>query len=350
MKAGVFYKSRDVRFEDVETPVLTGDEFDVLIEVKAAGICGSDMHYYRGEAPVQLPQGTILGHELSGKVLEVGEGVTNIKSGDRVGIEPLLGCGTCSYCQNGEYHLCKQLSHIGYAYKGGFAQYVKVPHNKVYKLTDEIGYEEATLLDGYAVGVHALHLVPIKLGDFIVVLGAGTIGICMAQIAQAAGASRVVLVGRSEAILDIAKEAGIKEVFNTSEDGDLNTWIQEQTNGLGADIVYETIGGNAPTLNQAVDIVRAGGSIGILGMHFNDKPINLLSAHMKEVKWFYCFSYARWEERTEFEIALNLLKEKKINARPLITHRYSLEQISEAFEMCMDKTKAKAIKAVVLPE
>jgi len=347
MKAGIFYGPGDVRYEEIETPKLEpGDEFDVLIHVMAAGVCGSDMHYYKGEAPEALRERAVLGHELSGVVLEVGVNVTNVKPGDRVGVEPLIGCGVCAYCLSGDYHLCQSLKHIGYFYGGGFAEYVKAPHGKVYLLPDSVSFEEASTLDCYAVAVHAMKRVAVNIHDFVVVIGAGPLGICTAQVAQAAGARKVILVDLIEEILALARQSGINDTINSSQ-GNIVEEIMRLTGGKGADIVFETVGGNAPTLDQSVEMVRYGGTVGLIGMR-NRSTIDFWKAHGKELNLTFIYSYAYWNYATEFEIALQMMADRHLNAKPMITHRFPMSRIKEAFDTTLNKQSSKAIKVVVI--
>jgi len=345
MKAALFYGPKDIRVEEIEKPKITSKE--VLIKAKAVGICGSDLHFYKGEAPIKLPTGTVLGHELSGEVVAIGDEVKSIKIGDRVGVEPLIGCGKCVFCKIGQYHLCKNLKHIGYAYKGGFAEYTKVPEENIYNLPDNVTYEEASLLDCYAVSVHALNRVRVKINDVVVIIGGGPLGITTAQLVKVAGVKKVILIDLLDEVLQVARKAGIDYVLNASKIDVVNEIIK-LTDGMGADIVFESVGGEAPTLNQAVQMIKPGGTIGIIGMR-NEGTIDFYSAHTKEISIVFIFSYAKWGIDAEFKIALNLLESKRINAAPLITHRYILDEINDGFTAALNKKESKAIKVIINP-
>jgi len=345
MKAGVFYGPYDIRYEDVEDPVLKDDELDVLIKVEAAGICGSDINMFTGGYPV--PYKAVLGHELCGTVIETGDGVTNVSAGDRVGIQPLFGCGTCVYCATGNYHICQSLSHVGIAHSGGFAQYSKAPCKNVYRLPDHVTFEEASLLDCYAVAVHALKKVPVTVGDTVVVFGAGTVGISTAQAVIAAGASRVAVIGIHDNVLDVAKKAGIEHVFN-SKKGDVKKYVMDLTGGLGADIAFDSVGRDAPTMQQALTVIRPGGVIGSLGYRYSG-DFDYTEAFAKEPTIVYISSYSVWGVRTEFEIALLMMADRRFDAASLITHRIELKDINKGLEMMMNKAKYGVVKAVILP-
>ena len=348
MKAGVFHNFKDIRYEDVEDVKLeAGDKFDVLIRVRAVGICGSDLAHYIGLHTDLLPEGSIMGHELCGEVVEIGEHVTNVSVGDRVGIEPLIGCGQCRFCRQGDYYLCEDLRHIGYYYHGGFAEYTKAPHDKVYKLPDNLSFEEASTLDCYAVAVHGLNRVPINVGDTVVVFGAGPAGLCMAQAAKAAGAKEVVIIDVIDGVLEVSKKAGIALAFNSTK-VDVYEKVMDITDGRGADIVFDGAGGNAPVLDTAVRMLRPGGTLGIVGMRSN-LPFDSVAAHFKEIDIKYVFSYGCWDYKTDFEIALDLISSGKINAAHMITHRFALKDINEAFAAALDKQTSKAVKVVMIP-
>lgn len=348
MKAGVFHHFRDIRYQETHDIKLEkGSPFDVLIRVRAAGICGSDIAHYIGQNCDELPEGSIMGHELAGEVVETGEGVENVKPGDRVGIEPLIGCGRCGYCLQGDYYLCGDLKHIGYFHSGGFAEYTRAPHEKVHKLPDHVSCEEASTLDCYAVAVHGLQRVPVNVTDTVVIFGGGPVGLCMAQAVKAAGAGKIVIFDIADPVLDVSRKAGFDLVYNSTKVDPVQK-VQELTGGFGADIVHDCAGGQAPVLEDAVKMLRGGGSLGIIGMR-GSLPFDSVAAHFKEIKIQYVFSYGMWNYRTEFGIALDLISSGKIDAKALITHRFPLEKISEAFEVAMDKQGSGAVKVLLIP-
>ncbi|GAG81544.1 unnamed protein product, partial [marine sediment metagenome] len=163
MKEAVLYGVKEFKIIETSKPTIGPD--DVFIKVKACGICGSDMHSYRrGASSIKTPQKLVLGHEFSGEVTEVGSEVTEVQVGDRVGVEPLVGCGQCYFCRCGDYHLCDKLEHLGGQRKGGFAEYALIPQDKVYKLPENISFEEAALLD--APGETAIEIEPLESSYF----------------------------------------------------------------------------------------------------------------------------------------------------------------------------------------
>jgi len=346
MRAGVFYGKNDVRVEDVPDLTLeAGDRFDVLIAVKAGGICGSDIHYYNGEMPPDDFVGHVLGHELAGEVVAVGAGVTNVRVGDRVGVEPLIGCGVCDWCKAGEYHICPDLRHVGYYYSGGFGELAKAPHDKVFKLPDSISYEAATLIDGYAVAVHALHKSRLSVADFVVVFGAGPLGLCTAQAAQAAGARGVVIIDVIDEVLETAKRAGIREAWNSTK-MDVVAEVLKRTDGRGCDIVFETAGGGAPVIEPSIAMLRRNGYFGLIGIR-ERVEFDAFPPQTKEITFDYIYSYAMWNYVTEYEIALGLVARGDIDAEPLVTHVFGLDDFKQAFETAKNKRDSKAVKVVI---
>lgn len=348
MKAALFYGPKDIRVGEIETPTLLPDDrFNVLIRVKAAGVCGSDLHFYKGETPSRLQERSVLGHELSGEVVAVGAGVDKVRVGDRVGVEPLIGCGKCNFCLTGQYHLCRGLNHIGYYYPGGFAEYTKAPQNNVYRLPNNVSCEDACLLDCYAVSVHGLNRIPVNVNDVVVIIGGGPLGITTAQVVKAHGARKVILIDLLDEVLAVAKKAGIDDTLNAAKTDAVNE-VRKLTQGSGADIVFETVGGTAPTLDQAIAMVRPGGTVGLIGIR-NEGSMNSRDAHTKEINMIFVWSYATWGIESEFGIALNLLSAGRIKATPLITHTFTLGDIKEAFETALNKKDSKAVKVLIKP-
>lgn len=347
MKAAVLYGKEDIRLEEVPNlEINPNDKFNVLVKVKAAGICGTDIHFYNGLYADRVPKHAVLGHELSGEVIAVGEDVKNLKPGDRVAVEPLIGCGECIYCKSGDYHLCTNLKHIGKHYTGGFGQYIKAPESKCVKIPENVSYPEAALLDCYAVGVHALKRVPVSIGDTVVVYGGGPVGFCTAQVVKAAGAKNVVLVDLIQEVLDIGKQVGIDYVINSSIEDPVEK-IMEITEGRGADIVFDSVGGHAPILDAEVKMLRPQGKLGMIGVR-QESSFIMSKAHFKELDIIFIFSYAYWNYQSEFAIAMSLLESKRLIAAPVVTHTFPLEKINEAFETARNKSQSKAIKVMII--
>ena len=340
MRAGVVYGPRDIKVEEVEMPVPGPGE--VLIEVKAAGICGSDLHYHRSDAP-SSPNGRIMGgHELSGRIAAVGEGVKNRKAGERIGVEPLLGCGQCQYCAMGHYHLCKKLTHPG----GGFREYTVVVEEKVFPIPDNVSYDEAATLDCLAVGVHGVHCAGITVTDTVAVIGDAAIGLSTLEVARAAGARKLALTGHHERNLEIGKKVGADISINSSESNDVEE-IMEFTNGEGCEVVFETVGGLTNTMDSAVKMVKTGGTIVVIGMFRNPVPLDFGRLMRNEVNVAFSWSYSTWKGVPEFVIALDMLARGKLDAESLITHRFPLDKISDGFHAALNKGESDALKVLI---
>jgi L-iditol 2-dehydrogenase len=341
MKAGVVYGPRDIRVEEVGMP--SPGPGEVLLEVKAAGICGSDLHFHRSDA-ASTPTGRIMGgHELSGRVAAVGEGVTRVKVGNRVGVEPLLGCGECQYCAMGYYHLCSKLTHPG----GGFREYTVLLEDKVFPLPDNVSYDEAATLDCLAVGVHAVHRGGVTITDSVAVIGDAAIGLSTLEVARAAGAKKTALIGHHQSNLEIGKKVGADIAVNSAESDEIED-IMQFTGGEGCDVVFETVGGMADTMETAVKIAKTGGTIVVIGMFRKPVPLNFGRLMRNEIDIICSWSYSTWNGVPEFEIALELLARGELDAESLITHRFPIDRINEAFHAALNKGESGALKVLIV--
>ena len=207
MKSAVFYGKHDMRVE--ESPMPKVGKEDVLIQVKACGICGTDVHIYEGDkGAAEVTPPTILGHEFSGVVAEVGSSVTNVKVGDRVCIDPNCYCGKCDFCRNGIAHYCTDMIGYGTTVNGGFAEYCSVNQRQVYKLGDNTTFEQGAMTEPVACCLHGIDMCNIHPGSSVVVIGGGMIGLLMLQLARLAGAARTALLEPVEAKREVAKKLG----------------------------------------------------------------------------------------------------------------------------------------------
>jgi threonine dehydrogenase-like Zn-dependent dehydrogenase len=286
-----------------------------------------------------MPPGISPGHEFSGEVAEVGEGVTRFAAGDRVAVEPILSCRACEYCTSGRYHICHKRSFIGSGATGAMADYIVLPAYTLYKLPAEVDFELAALTEPLAVCLHGLHLVDLRAGERVLVLGSGTIGLLSALAASVAGAE-VIATYRHDHQGEAALAAGASR---TVRDGETAGLERESI-----DVVIETIGGNAPTLQQALGIVRPGGRVSVLGVFTQPQPLNALGLMLKEVQMAGGVTYCRPGLHADFDVALGLLRTHGDRARALITHKFSLDEIGAAFATAADKS-TKSLKVQVQP-
>lgn len=337
------------KLEVQEIPDLEIGPGEVLVRNTVSGICGSDLHLYSGSLPDVMPRilGKVMGHELCGEIVAVGPGVTNVKVGDRVAVEPLLACDHCVDCLVGDYHLCPELQHIGIGWSGGFGEYSKAPAKNVFLLPDHVSYEDASLLDVLAVGVHAINVMGIHMGSTVLVFGGGAIGIATAQAAKWAGASLVALASRSKLGREFALETGIDVAIDTSRE-DVNARMRELTNGRGPDVVFDAVGGSQQYVQQGLEIARRGGKIGVLGV-FPQQPVMLTPGFLiNELSIVSCFSYAKWGGVPEFQIALEGLASGAFAGRGFISERFPLDDIATAFETAEHKHGKDAIKVSIV--
>ena len=351
MKAVIFYGGKDIRLE--ETPLPVPGPGEVLFKVLSAGVCGSDLHLYRGQNPYGAREPHQRGHELAGEIVALGAEVSGLEIGQRVGIEAehLLGCGRCRYCLRGEHHLCPQR---GYRHgerqeSHGFAEYDLCLATNCHPLPAHISCDAAALLDCYACGVHALNRVRLTPTDTIAILGTGAIGMTLGQVAKAYGVGQVIMVGTRPEPLETARAAGAADIGIVNTLGNPVDVVLEMTNGEGVDAVFETVGGEAPTINQSIGMVRRGGVISILGIFTHSPSVDVQTAYRKELHLQWANSFSRWQGVSEYRMALDLMVSGRVLATPLITTHFPLEQIQEAFAAAEDKRTSGAIKVMVHP-
>ncbi len=323
-------------------PKLTKGDY-VLLQVGACGVCGSDLHFYHWEPHVRseitLPR--ILGHEVAGTVVEVGPDVTQFKPGDRVVTETWGGCGLCYYCRLGLFNHCMHQTRIGQQMDGGMARYVMVPYVSLYSIPDDMPFEEAAVIQPVGVALHCLERVELKAGDSLAVIGPGPIGILAAMLADLSGAHPVIMLGLSadQARLDLVRQMG-HEVVVTDHDDPVKA-VRDLTQGLGVDVVLDASGG-AGSLSLAVDLVRRGGQIGIIGLS-PERPFNPTAVALKELTIHG--SYRR--QPSTWYRAIRLVSSRKLDVRPLVTHRLPVAEAEEGFKILLAR---KGIKAVIVPE
>jgi 2-desacetyl-2-hydroxyethyl bacteriochlorophyllide A dehydrogenase len=350
VKTALFYGGPNVRVTEMTTPEPGPGE--VLVRVRAAGICGSDLHGYREPRPgVTYP--IRAGHELCGEVAAVGPGVLDLAVRQRVGIEPmhLVGCGLCGPCRRGDYHICpsRGVRAGQHVHSSGFSEFDLVVAANVFPLPDQLSFDEAAILDVYAVAVHGVNRLPVKPFHSVVVLGTGAVGLTQGQVARAVGAHQVIVVGTRDEPLEVARACGAADAVVNANSVDPVRAVLELTHGDGADVVFETVGGRAATVQQGVAMAAFGGKVGVVGLFVEPIVIDTVPAMRKEVEIRWVNSYSSWEGVREFQIALNLLAAGKVQAQSLITHHVSLDRVAEGFALANNKRDSGAIKVLVVP-
>ncbi len=301
---------------------------EVMIKVKAAAICGSDLHLFKGKHPsATLP--AAVGHELSGEVLSCGSEVTRIKIGDRVTVEPVIACGECHFCLRGQYNLCERISFQYRKGQGAFAEYFYAPEHRVYKLPDNVSFQEGALVEPCSVALHAVKTSNIKIGQTCAVIGAGAIGILVSKIVGNLTGVKPFVTDLNTFRVKKAIEMGSFDTSDWSKDIFINRVIS-LTDDLGVDAVFEAVGVEA-TLNQAMQIVRKGGRITLLGIFEDPAPkiaVNLFV--QKEISITGSQGYA-WD----FQETINMISSGQVEVQKLITSQLPINKLQYGFDLLM---------------
>lgn len=326
---------------DIDEPIINSDQ--VKIKVAYSGICGSDIHSYKGEYKNIRPP-IVLGHEFSGVVVEVGSNVEGIKVGDRVTSETTFYvCGVCDYCKSGDYNLCPYRKGIGTQVNGSFAEYVAVRKESVHVLPDSIDLLSASLTEPLACAAHAtLEKTNVELGDIVLIFGPGPIGLLTAQIVKARGAY-VILAGltKDKDRFKVALELGIDRTVDIQQEN-LEDIVKDFTNGYGVDKVFEC-SGSIKAVNSGLSLLRKKGTIiqvGLFAKSFNELDFEKII--QKEI----CYIGSRSQKPSSWKLALYLLETGKVNTKAIISDIYSLDDWSKGFEKVMN---GEGLKIVLKP-
>jgi len=340
MRALKLYGLRDIRLVEAERPSPSSGE--VLLRVGACGICGTDIHFYRGEVKVRLP--LIPGHEFSGVVEEVGEGVDWIEEGVHAVAEPNIVCGHCEYCrQRRRNFYCRNIRAVGVDVDGAFAEYVKVPAENVYTIPAGMPLEEAALIEPLACCVRGLDNVGLEEGDYVAVVGAGPIGLLLLQLARMWGAARTYAVDVVEERLRLARELGADVAINAAAEDPVEA-IKSDTDGLGVDVAMEAVG-SSRAVETAFEVVRRGGRLLIFGVApENDVwSVRPYAIYEKEI-----MIVASYRSPFTFQRAVRIAASGRVRLRPIISHVMPLEMGPEAFRM-VDERRRGVVKVVLKP-
>lgn len=318
---------------------------DVLLEVRAAGICGSDLETFRRQVDPARFTPRIPGHEFCGVVAEAGAEVRGFAAGDRVVSETAAEvCGVCALCRSGDYNLCPQRRGFGFGVDGAFTRYVRVPERCLHRIPDGVPFEQAAMTEPLCVAYNALAVKSrIRPGDTVAVIGCGPIGQMAAQVAKAHGAT-VVMSGLAQDVerLSAATHAGVDRVVN-AETEDLAQIVRDLTGGTGADLVADAVGGSAATLKVGLDAVRRNGQITKIGWFHAPLGYSLDALLSKQITLQGCFSHT-W---STWERCLLLMAQGKVNLAPLATHRLPLTQWREGYRLQEERV---AVKTVLFPD
>ncbi|WP_369308866.1 zinc-dependent dehydrogenase [Providencia rettgeri] len=343
MKAAVLYAPNELKVTEIKYPQV--GKGDVVIKVKAAAICGTDGRIISGKKTKGVRYPSVIGHEFSGEVVEIGEEVTGLNIGDAIAIDPVIPCRSCVYCRIGKENICLNRQAIGYEFDGAFAEYVRIPEvalssGNVFKIPKGMSYEAAALAEPLACCINGQKNVGIELGDTVVVIGAGPIGLMHVLLARLSGATNIIVSELSEQRQQAALNCGATHVVNSQKDNLLDV-VKNVTEGVGADVVIVAIG--IPELvDPAFKLARKGGRVNLFAGFSKDDmaQIDVNIIHYNEL----IITGASALSRNGYQQALTLISSGLIDIEKLITHRFSLDEINEAM---VTAQKGDAIKIII---
>jgi len=324
----------------IERPVTEPGDNELVIKIVSSAVCGSDMHIFSGKHPLARPPVTI-GHELSGDVVAAGRSVTRFKTGDRVSVEPCIVCGKCDACQRGNYGYCESISFSYRNGDGAMARYITVKESKTYHLPEHLSYNAGALIEPMAVAAHAVRRAGISLGEKVLVIGAGAIGILISALCRQSGAGDILVCDYSAARLAMAENFGATMTVNLSKGEDLEQALRKISGVTGMDKTFECVGKES-TFIQAMTSLRKNGLATILGI-FEDPEItiNAMRFITHEIRVQGSQGYC-WD----FPIAIKM--SEMIDLEKLVTHEFPLEDLQKAMETCFDP-EAESIKVILKP-
>lgn len=336
MKASRFLGNKTFAVTDLPTPHAGPGE--LVLRNQVCGVCGTDVHIYHGEpgsADVNPP--VVLGHEYSGEVVEVGEGVTGFAVGDHVTVDPNIYCGHCAYCQNGKKQLCPSMEAIGVTRDGGFAQYSRIPASQAFKLEPTVPWEAAAMAEPLACCLHGIDLAGIQVGDKVCVVGGGAIGLLMVQLAKLSGASQIVLSEPNEKRRQVGFQLGANAALDPTRPDAQEAFAQVL--GGGANVVIECVG-NVPAVKSAFQFAGKGATVLLFSVPKVDATFDLplFDVYKKELTIKGSFVNPDTHAR-----AVALINSGKVDFGPIITHRFTLDQLPEAIAMQMSDASIKVV-------
>lgn len=336
MLAAVFEEEGKLSLREVSLPEIQKDS-DVLIEVEAAGVCGTDLRILEVPPGHPATTGVILGHEYTGKIVDMGKKVRCFKVGDKVVVNPNISCDGCSWCRMGFPNLCENLTTLGIFIDGGFARYSVVPAKSVYPVSLDVPSEEAAFAEPLSCVISALEKINFQVGESVVILGAGPIGLLFTQLFRAAGAGEIIVSEISDYRVKFAEESGATLAVNPQKD-ELEKMVKERTK-VGADVVVDAVGS---LFKQALTLVRPGGKVLLFGQDYKAKDEitqNDITRNEVTVVGSYIARYT-------FPQTVRVIESGNLALNKLITHRLSLEALPQGLEALK---KGEAIKVIIKP-
>ncbi len=343
MKALVHTKPYTLEYRDLPAPEV-GDD-DVLIRVRACGICGSDVQGYTGKTGRRIPP-IVMGHEAAGVVEAVGKNVTGFSQGDRVCFDSTVYCNRCPACEQGLYNRCVRREVLGvsvpqFRRQGAMAEFIAVPHWIVARLPDDMSFIQAALLEPASIGLHAANRAAIDKNSTVAVIGAGTIGLFILQAARLRGAATIIACDINGFRLDMARTVGADVCLNPNE-VNVHEEIFQRTDGRGSDVTFEAVG-QAETFRQAISLTRTGGTVVAVGNLAQQTEFNLQELVSRELT--FTGSYA---SAGEFRLCIDLIASGKIDVAPLVSAVLPLSEGAGAFERLL-RSEENLLKIVLEP-
>lgn len=346
MKAAMKIKPEPgITLQDMDIP--TPKEDEILVKIKTAAICGSDMHLYFWDEQTtkwKSPLPMTIGHEFSGEVTQVGKNVHAFSIGDKIAAESHIPCQNCYLCKTGRMHICENMHIYGIqTQEGAFAEYAALPQTIAYKLPNTVSYEEGALFEPFGVATHAIERAQIRLGDSVAVLGAGPIGLFCLQLAKLCGATPLIVTEMRETRLRMAEGLRAADVVIDSSHEDTLTRVMEVTGGRGVDVVIEAAGVNQ-TVQQALEILGKNGRIVLMGLPTKSTEIDTTSKiTYKEADVRGTtgrLMYETWDRMSR------IIAHKRIDLMKVVTHRFPLQKVEEGFKSIIE---GKAGKVLIIP-
>jgi len=337
MRAAYVVEIGKVEVREINVPTLKDDE--VLIKVKTVGVCGSDLHLFKGTHAFRKPP-AVLGHEVAGDIVEIGKNVTNFKIGDRVTVEPHIGCGECEFCKTNLVNLCTSKKTPGTpSWIGTFVEYFNAPEKAVYKINDDISYEMGTLIEPLAVAVHAIDRITVAEKDTLAILGSGTIGLLALVAAREAGYKNIICTDTQEFNLEMALKQGAKLALNPLKE-DVVARVMDFTGGRGVDVALIAADSKV-IVDQASSMVRKRGEVGIIAMITEKIPVYTYNLVFNEQTLFGAMTY----ETKDFVKATEMIN-NGLDLSDFLTQKLPLEESQRALDILCEK-KENVVKVIV---
>ncbi len=348
MKAAVIKSPGDIMVEEYQKPVPGNGE--VLLKVDACAICGTDQRVLKGEKHVDVP---IVGHEISGTVLETGNGVSDIKKGERYAVQTVIGCGTCPMCTISRENLCENgFKAIGYQWNGGFAEYMIMPKEGVEQgclipVDDQMSDEEATLLEPLSCCINGMRIIPLEEAQTVLIFGGGIIGVLNGLVAKVRGAKSICIMDVSQDRLDLLKKLDLPfNHFVNSANISPEVWVEEHTHGRGVDVVVVAASVKA-LVKQGMSLLARDGHLSIFAGMPKSEPTEIVDLNMIHYSEFHIHG-ANSSVKRDYIEAEQLISSGLINCSTLITHVFSLDDFNQAVEV-QGNPKSGALKVIIKP-